>query len=194
MTLNMARNQWTAPPGAGFARPSTLQLSLKWLVQTSLCLSFLTAFLEYEFASSLLVFLPLVVLAFCGLLVLCGRQRTDRLQHILGGGGLLFAAMLFGEAVSYTSGDSYSMIYGLGFIMVFLCARLVVQEIGVPNVIRAYSQAGVATVLLTCLSQVLTLEAAIDIDRGHAETLEFVDECLRAFAEGRMSPLQRILR
>ncbi|HZD45608.1 MAG TPA: hypothetical protein VE109_05970, partial [Acidobacteriaceae bacterium] len=111
--MNMARNQWTAPPGAGFARPSTLQLSLKWLVQTSLCLSFLTAFLEYEFASSLVVFLPLVVLAFCG---------------------LLFAAMLFGEAVSYTSGDSYSMIYGLGFIMVFLCSRLVVQEIGVPNV------------------------------------------------------------
>jgi AcrR family transcriptional regulator len=45
----------------------------------------------------------------------------------------------------------------------------------------------VATVLLTCLSQVLTLESAIDIDRGHAETLEFVDDCLRAFAEGRRS-------
>jgi TetR/AcrR family transcriptional regulator len=49
----------------------------------------------------------------------------------------------------------------------------------------------VATVLLTSLSQVLTLEAAIDIDRGHRETLEFVDACLRAFAEGRASPLPR---
>jgi TetR/AcrR family transcriptional regulator len=49
----------------------------------------------------------------------------------------------------------------------------------------------VATVLLTSLSQVLTLESAIDIDRGHPETLEFVDECLRAFAEGRVSPLPR---
>jgi AcrR family transcriptional regulator len=49
----------------------------------------------------------------------------------------------------------------------------------------------VATVLLTSLSQVLTLEAAIDIDRGHRETLEFVDDCLRAFAEGRVSPLPR---
>jgi TetR/AcrR family transcriptional regulator len=49
----------------------------------------------------------------------------------------------------------------------------------------------VATVLLTSLSQVLTLESAIDIDRGHAETLEFVDDCLRAFAEGRVSPLPR---
>jgi AcrR family transcriptional regulator len=43
----------------------------------------------------------------------------------------------------------------------------------------------VATVLLTCLSQVLALESAIDIDLGHTETLELVDECLRAFAEGR---------
>ena len=49
----------------------------------------------------------------------------------------------------------------------------------------------VATVLLTSLSQVLTLEAAIDIDRGHRETLEFVDDCLRAFAEGRVSPMPR---
>jgi len=47
----------------------------------------------------------------------------------------------------------------------------------------------VATVLLTSLSQVLSLESAIDIDLGHAETLEFVDDCLRAFAEGRASPL-----
>jgi len=49
----------------------------------------------------------------------------------------------------------------------------------------------VATVLLTSLSQVLTLESAIDIDRGHRETLEFVDDCLRAFAEGRASPMPR---
>ena len=49
----------------------------------------------------------------------------------------------------------------------------------------------VATVLLTSLSQVLTLESAIDITRGHPETLAFVDDCLRAFAEGRLSPMPR---
>lgn len=49
----------------------------------------------------------------------------------------------------------------------------------------------VATVLLTSLSQVLTLESAIDIDRGHGETLEFVDDCLRAFAVGGVSPMPR---
>jgi hypothetical protein len=158
--MKMTRGmEWTAPSGAGFARPSTLQLSLKWLVQACLCLSFLTAFLQYEVTSSLTTFLPMAALAFCGLLVLCGRQRTDRVQHILGGGGLLFAAMLFGETISYTSGDSYSMIYGLGFIGLFLCARLVVQEIGVPNVIRAYSQAGIATVSLSLITGRQTLFA-----------------------------------
>jgi AcrR family transcriptional regulator len=40
----------------------------------------------------------------------------------------------------------------------------------------------VATVLLTCLSQILALEAQIDITLGHKETLELVDDCLRVFA------------
>jgi AcrR family transcriptional regulator len=42
----------------------------------------------------------------------------------------------------------------------------------------------VSTLLLTSLAQVLALEASIDFRIGHAETLEFVDACLRAFAEG----------
>lgn len=46
----------------------------------------------------------------------------------------------------------------------------------------------VATVLLTSLAQVLALEAAIDVSSGHAETYEFIDACLRAFAEGREPP------
>jgi TetR/AcrR family transcriptional regulator len=51
----------------------------------------------------------------------------------------------------------------------------------------------VATILLTSLAQVLALEAAIDINSGHAETLKFVDACLRAFAEGRESPFRMAL-
>ena len=46
----------------------------------------------------------------------------------------------------------------------------------------------VATILLTSLAQALALEAAIDVSSGHAETLDFVDACLRAFAEGRDTP------
>lgn len=48
----------------------------------------------------------------------------------------------------------------------------------------------VAIVLLTTLAQALALEAAIDVHSGHAETLTFVDECLKAFAEGRVPPMQ----
>ena len=48
----------------------------------------------------------------------------------------------------------------------------------------------VATILLTSLAQVLAMETAIDISSGHTETLEFVDSCLRAFAEGRESPFR----
>jgi AcrR family transcriptional regulator len=47
-----------------------------------------------------------------------------------------------------------------------------------------------ATVLLTCLSQILALEAQIDITLGHQETLELVDDCLRAFAQGRPAAIK----
>jgi O-antigen ligase len=158
--MKMARGmEWTAPSGVRFAAPAAARMSLAWLVRTGLCFGFLAAFLQYEVSSTAVGYLPLAVLAFCALLVLCGRQRTDRVQHILGGGGLLFAAMAFGEAVSYTSHDAYSLSYGLVFIGVFLCARLILQEIGVPNVIRAYSQAAILTVCLSLISGRQTLFA-----------------------------------
>ncbi len=151
--MAMARRmEWAAPSGAGFATSSTGQVSLAWIVRTILSLCFLTAFLEYEVSSAIALYVPLAFFSLCGMLVLCGRQRADRVQHILSGGGLWFAAVLFGEVVSYTSRDSYSVAYGLLFAVVFLCARLIVQEIGVPNVVRAYSQAGIVTVCAILLS------------------------------------------
>jgi AcrR family transcriptional regulator len=54
------------------------------------------------------------------------------------------------------------------------------QERGIEPTIKPI----VATVLLTCLSQILALETQIDITLGHEETLELVDDCLRAFAQG----------
>ena len=142
----------SAPSGAVLAAPPGARMSLRWLVRTGLCFSFLIAFLQYEVSSGIGGYLSLAVLAFSGLLVLSGRQRTERLQHILGGGGLLFAALLFGEAISYTSHDSYSVLYGLVFMGVFLSARLIVQEIGVPDVIRAYTQAGILTICLSLIT------------------------------------------
>src|SRR5207245_1286346 len=112
--------EWTAPASAGGAAPSAVRMSLPWLVRTGLFLSFLAAFLQYELSAGIALYLPLAILAFSGVLVLSGRQRTERVQHILSGGGLWFAAVLFGEVVSYTSGDTYSVAYGLAFAVVFL--------------------------------------------------------------------------
>lgn len=149
--------EWTGTSATGLAGAPSARMSLQWLVRTGLCLSFMVAFLQYEVSSGIGDYLSLAVLAFSGLLVLGGRRRTDRLQHILGGGGLLFAALLFGEVISYASGDSYSVLYGLVFVGVFLSSRLIVQEIGVPGVIRAYSQAAILTICLSVITGRQTL-------------------------------------
>jgi O-antigen ligase len=148
----VGRVEWMASSSAGSAAPATTRMSLGWLVRTGLSFSFLIAFLQYELSTSLTQYLSLAGLGFCALLVLSGRRRNERVQHILSGGGLWFAAVLFGEVVSYTSHDTYSTAYGIVFVGVFLSARLIVQEIGIPNVIRAYSQAGIVTALVILVS------------------------------------------
>jgi O-antigen ligase len=144
--------EWSGSSRAAFATPSTSRMSLHWLVRTCLCFSFLLAFFQFELAGATAQFLPLIAFAGCGLLILCGRHRAERLQHVFSGGALLFLAVVFTEVVSYTSHDNYSAAYGLAFIVVILCARLIVQEIGVPEVLRAYSQAAFLTVTFICLT------------------------------------------
>lgn len=51
----------------------------------------------------------------------------------------------------------------------------------------------VSILLLTALAQVLTVEEAIDVTRGHAATIAFVQKCLDAFHEGRQAPLPSIV-
>jgi hypothetical protein len=171
--------EWRSPRRAAAVTPSETRLSLSWLVRTGMCLSFLVAFLQYEINLGLAQYMSLAALGVCGLLVLCGRHRTDRVQHILSGGGLWFAAMLFGEIISYTSHDSYSEMYGIVFLGVFLCARLVVQEIGVSNLMRAYSQAGFVTASLILISGRRAMLASESVrfsggTRAHPNLLSFV--------------------
>jgi O-antigen ligase len=170
---------WTAPAPTGFAAPLTARMTLPWLVRAGLCFAFLAAFLQYEVSISITQFLPLAALGFCGLLVLSGPQRAERLQHILSGGGLWFAAVLFGEVVSYTSNDTYSVLYGLVVIGIFFCLRLIVQEIGIPEVMRAYSQAGILTVGVILITGRQSLLAGVGSrfsggTRVHPNLLSFV--------------------
>ena len=168
-----------ASAGVIAAAPTSRHVSLSWLIRTSLSLGFLISFVQYEIQSSATQFLSIAFLGFCGLLVLCSSQRTDRVQHILRGGGLLFAAIVFGEVISYTSHDTYSQLYGLVFIGIFLCARLIVQEIGVPGVIRAYSQAAILTVCLLLVSGRQSISSAEQVrfsggTRAHPNLVGFV--------------------
>src|SRR4051812_12843293 len=118
------RVEWMVASKGNSAAPAATRMSLAWLVRTGLSFCFLIAFLQYEISISATQYLPLAVLGVCALLVLSGRHRNERLQHILSGGGLWFAAMLFSEVVSYTSHDTYSTAYGIVFVGVFLSARL----------------------------------------------------------------------
>jgi hypothetical protein len=171
--------EWTANLRSASMAPPTVRITMGWLMRLALCLSFLCSFAQYSVSFAVAALVPLVGIAFCALLVLCGRERAHRVQHILGGGGLLFAAMLFGEAVSYTSRDTYSEMYGLVFIGIFLCARLILQEIGIANVMRAYSQAAILAVCLVLITGRQTLFAGQGTrfsggTRAHPNLLAFI--------------------
>ena len=122
------------------------KITLHWLIGVCLCLSFLLALLEFDFHSGNAQLIHVAFFCLAGLLVLCGRHRTERLQGLFAGGGLLMTAVFFGEAISYISHDSYSITYGVLFILLIFSARLIVQELGMPAVIRAYSQAAILTI------------------------------------------------
>jgi hypothetical protein len=122
------------------------KITLHWLIGVCLCLSFLLALLEFHYRSPNAQLTHVALFCLAGLLVLCGRHRTERLQGLFAGGGLLMTAVFFGEAISYISHDTYSITYGVVFILIIFSARLIVQEVGMPAIIRAYSQAAILTV------------------------------------------------
>ena len=150
----MARTtaEWVSSRRFALSTQTVSGVGLAWIVRTCIFVSFTFAFLQYEIHSGISQFLHLAALFLAGLLVLCGRHRTERLQNLFRGGPLLLTAVLFSEAISYISGDMYSTLYGLVFLGVVLASRLVVQEIGVANVMRAYSQAAMVTAGYVCLS------------------------------------------
>jgi hypothetical protein len=148
--MELRNSSWAA---GSFAHASAVapssRFSLRWLVRNCLMLSFFMSFAQYALsAGPYAVLLAPAGIGICALLVLCGRRRADRVQHILRGGGVMLVALLFTEVVSYTSHDTYSVLYGLLFLGIFLCIRLIVQEIGVANILRAFSLAGLLTVVL----------------------------------------------
>lgn len=150
--------------------PVKAGVTLVWVIRVLLFGSFSIAFLQYQLHSSIGQFLHLGLLFLAGLAVLTGRNRKERVQGLFGGGALLLTAMLFSEAISYISGDSYSTLYGLVFIAVVLTSRLIVQEIGIPNVARAFSQAAIVTAIFVLLSGGKSLQSAAGATRFQGGT------------------------
>ncbi len=168
-----------------FAPAARGPITLVWVVRMLLFASFSVAFLQYQLHSAIGQYLHLGLLFLAALAVLTGRNRKDRVQGLVGGGALLLAAVLFSEAISYISGDQYSTLYGLVFTAVVLASRLVVQEIGIPNVMRAFSQAGILTVGAVLLTGGRSLQSSTTRFSGGIE----VHPNLVAFVLGGFLPV-----
>ncbi len=113
------------------------------MVRKLLFACFAFSFLQYWTRTMSTQYVHLILLFTAGLVVLAGTERADRLRNLLRGGSLLLVAVLFTEVVSYYSGDRYSLLYGLTLIAVILSARLILLQIGLPEVLRSFYHAGV---------------------------------------------------
>lgn len=112
---------------SGAVPPDALapRLSTSWVVRKLVFISFAASFLQYW-----------------------THTTATQYVHLV----LLLTAILFTEVVSYYSGDQYSVLYGMTLIAVVLSARLVLLQIGLPEVIRSFYHAGVVITLFLAVA------------------------------------------
>ncbi len=127
-------------------------IGASWIVRQLLTLSFITAILQYWIQSSISEYIPVVLVFTAALVVLAGRARRDRLLHLLSGGALLLTAVMFTQIVSYYDGDRYSLLYGFTLIGIIFAARLILQQIGLPEVLHSFFRAGVGITLFLAVA------------------------------------------
>jgi hypothetical protein len=127
-------------------------IGISWIMRQLLTLSFVSALLQYWLISTISEYISVVLLLSAGLVVLAGRARSDRLLHLLSGGALLLTAVMFTQVISYYDGDKYSLLYGFTLIAIILAARLILQQIGLPEVLHAYFKAGVVVTLFLAVA------------------------------------------
>jgi O-antigen ligase len=132
-------------------------ITISWMVRQLLMLSFASAFLQYWTNWTTAQYVPVLILLLAALLVLGSRYRRDRLIHLLSGGALLLTAVGFTEVVSYYSSDNYSVLYGITLITIIIAVRLILQQIGLPEVVYSYFKAGVIITMFLLISGRKTL-------------------------------------
>ena len=95
---------------------------------------------------------PIVVLYVSGLIALLRTDRSRSLRQILSAGSVLFPFLVFSEVVSYYSGWSYSIQYGLVLLLLFCSIRLILLQIGLFSVVRCYINSAVICTLVLLIS------------------------------------------
>ena len=139
----------TAPftPG-NIGSPFTPTLFVRLLVTGAFFLSLMQYWVVVNNAGQI----PVLMLYLAGFIVLLSRDRFNKLSRILSGGSLLILFGMLSEVISYFTGATYSIQYGLILIGVFLVARLIVLQIGFLQIVRCYVYSAAACSLIILIA------------------------------------------
>jgi len=110
--------------------------------------AFFTTLLQYWLSLSNANLIPVALLLLAGVLCLIQNNRREVLPKLLAGGATLILFSMLSEVVSLYSGSSYSIQYGLLFILLFFSARLIILQLGFLAIVRCYIYSGLCSVVV----------------------------------------------
>jgi hypothetical protein len=119
-----------------------------FFVRVLVTIAFFVSLMQYWVIVNNSGLVPIICLYLAGLIVLMSRDRVNKLSKILSGGSVLILFSMLSEVVSYFTGEFFSIQYGLILIVLFLCARLIILQIGFLQVVRCYIYSAVACMLI----------------------------------------------
>jgi hypothetical protein len=95
---------------------------------------------------------PIFLLYAAGGFAFLRPNRGALLRHILGNGSVVFLFFVLFELVSYYSGWSYSIEYGLILIFLVLAIRLILLQVGFLRILRCYINSAIVCTLIIVVS------------------------------------------
>ena len=128
--------------------PFTATFFIRLLVTAAFFLSLMQYWVVVNNAGQI----PVLMLYVAGFIVLLARDRVYKLSRILSGGSLLILFGMLSEVVTYFTGNSYSVQYGLILLGLFLAARLIVLQVGFLQIVRCYVYSAAACSLIILIA------------------------------------------
>ena len=129
-----------------------LSLSLDNCIKILVTVSFAVTMLQYFTTAPIGGVAPIFLLYGAGSLAFLRPDRGALLRHILGTGSVVFLFFVLFELVSYYSGWSYSIEYGLILIFLVLAIRLILLQVGFLYVLRCYINSAIVCTLIIVVS------------------------------------------